>query len=139
MRLTFSKASRLTPDELAEVVFYLVVDWMYNLVGKLLMRRRCYIHACTCRPDIEQHTYFPHDDFIWQREYWKKFRPTCSYCKQVGTSRIIRSFGALVFWGLPGYKAHNQNDFRIYYLLSSPEEQMRQRILVREIQRSVEQ
>ena len=87
-----------------------LIGWIYKFVGKLLLRRKCHISACTkCGRGVD--VYFPYRGaFPWEWEYWMSYKPeTC--CGQ--TMTVERSFdgnsGAL--YRLPGYKAYSDADF----------------------------
>ncbi len=78
----------------------------YGLIGRLVLRRKCYMIVCP-QCETTNETYSPyHGAFFWEPEYWKPFVPH-SCCGN--PMRIERSFDAIpgALYRLPGYKAYD--------------------------------
>ena len=93
---------------------YKLIGLFYELVGKLLLSRRCYFSKCNnCGYEVDQ--YYPSSGaFIWEREYWKSYQaPKCCCCGQqqmIITRSIDGLSGAL--YRLPGYKTCDEKNYR---------------------------
>jgi len=120
----------LDAEEYLEVLVYKVVEWLYQLISLLVLRRTCYVIAPTCSCTTGGHDeYFPsHGAFIWELDYWITFRSFCRSCGQA--QRVVRSFSGIsgALYRLPGYKQHDGQHIRILYLYAPPETQMAMRI-----------
>ncbi len=80
------------------------IGFLYRLVGRLLLRRDCYVLICrTCR--IETEEFFPyHGAFMWEKDYWGSYQPEA--CCDERPMAVLHSFDAVhgALYRLPGYK-----------------------------------
>ncbi|GMU74360.1 MAG: hypothetical protein AMXMBFR44_5570 [Candidatus Campbellbacteria bacterium] len=90
-----------------------LIGMMYEVVGRLLLRRTVYICVCdSCGRGVTDQCFPYHGAFPWEREYWVKYQPEKCYCGHAMT--VKHSFEGLggALYRLPGYKAYSDEKFR---------------------------
>jgi len=101
--------------EILAVLKYRVVEGLYRLIGRLVLRREEYRVTCSCG-HVQNHVYVPsyRGASILESGYWARFRPECPGCS--GGGRKITAFRTKselgeALYRLPGYSEHARKSF----------------------------